>query len=191
MNRYPPDPEYCLRAHRAPVTCLRFVGAATRLALASGDTDGEFKLWDLVLQRPVIEWAASTEGLIEIHEHAGGRELLTQARDGRIKLWDMERVASGAAPDASLSRSLHTDAFHFTRCAVARRQSRSTASQGRSSATTGNVPDGGSRATLLDKALSAELPEVEHHVDDDFAGHDARLYAHQVSARRQRSKASW
>lgn len=186
MNRYPPDPDYCLRAHSAPVTCLRFVGAATRLALASGDTDGEFKLWDLVLQRPVIEWAASTEGLLEIHEHAGGRELLTQARDGRVKLWDMERIASGATPDASLSRSLHTDAFHFTRCAVANR--RSTTSQGHSSAANGNVPDSGSRATLPDQAPSTEFPKVKRHGEDEFEGHDARLHSDQDSVQGQRSK---
>ncbi|KAJ8599986.1 hypothetical protein CTAYLR_001812 [Chrysophaeum taylorii] len=122
----PPEPEYCLRAHNESVTCVRFVGSK----LASGDTAGQAKLWDLVLQRPIVEWASSTEGLLEVFEHAGGREVLTQARDGKIKLWDIERLSS---PETALSRSIHTDAFHFARCSVARR---------------GAVPDGASNAAF-------------------------------------------
>lgn len=97
------------------------VRARDRSASADHVVAGEVKLWDLVLRRPIMEWAASSDGMLQIHEHAGGRELLTQARDGRVKLWDMGRLSTGAAPGEALVRSLHTDAFHFTRCAVAER----------------------------------------------------------------------
>lgn len=123
--RRPPEPECSLRAHMQSVSSVRFLarGPEAGLGLASGDTGGQVKLWDLVLQRPVVEWAASGDGIVEIHEHAGGRQVLTQARDGYIKLWDLDRLLAGDQPDACLARSLHTDAFHFARCAVAPRGS--------------------------------------------------------------------
>lgn len=117
-----PEPEWSLRGHRDAVSSVRFVGEGCcgipRL-LASGDIDGQLKLWDLIVQRPLKEWAyPSNDGILEIHGHAGDRELLTQSRDGRIRLWDLERLASGAEPSDALSRTIFTDAFHFARCSV-------------------------------------------------------------------------
>ena len=117
----PPEPDFVLRGHLAPITTCRFVETDRERLLASADTSGVAKLWSLRARRPVVSWAASDQGVIEAWEHEGGKSLLTQARDGRLRLWDLQRLGEGAAPGDALSRTLRTDSFFFTRCSVAKR----------------------------------------------------------------------
>jgi len=118
----PPEPEFALRGHLAAVSSVRFVeGAGGEDLVVSGDTSGAAKLWSLRSRRPVASWTASDQGVVEACEHEDGASILTQTRDGRLRLWDVERLASGAAAADALTRTLRTDSFFFTRAAVARR----------------------------------------------------------------------
>ena len=119
LHDSPPEPEFALRGHLAAISCVRFVAAGDQQLVASGDTSGVAKLWSLSARRPVASWSASDQGVLETHEHAGGESLLTQHRDGRIRLWDLDRLGGGAKPEDALSRTLFTDSYFFTRCAVA------------------------------------------------------------------------
>ena len=120
LHDSPPEPEFALRGHLAAITCVRFVAAGDQQLVASGDTSGVAKLWSLSARRPVASWSASDQGVLETHEHGGGESLLTQHRDGRIRLWDLDRLGGGAKPEDALSRTLFTDSYFFTRCAVAK-----------------------------------------------------------------------
>ena len=104
--RAPPEPEFVLRGHSHAVTALRFLDEQR---LVSGDVGGHCLLWNLATRRPVQNWAAAPLGVLELHAHAGG--LLTQTRDGRIRLWDLENLAE---PTTTLS----TNSFFFARCAT-------------------------------------------------------------------------
>ena len=119
LHDSPPEPEFALRGHLAAISCVRFVAAGDQQLVASGDTSGVAKLWSLSARRPVASWSASDQGVLETHEHAGGESLLTQHRDGRIRLWDLDRLGGGAKPEDALARTLFTDSYFFTRCAVA------------------------------------------------------------------------
>ena len=90
----------------AAVTALRFLDEQR---LVSGDVGGHCLLWNLATRRPVQNWAAAPLGVLELHAHAGG--LLTQTRDGRIRLWDLENFAE---PTTTLA----TNSFFFARCAT-------------------------------------------------------------------------
>ena len=104
--RAPPEPEFVLRGHSHAVTALRFLDEQR---LVSGDVGGHCLLWNLATRRPVQNWAAAPLGVLELHAHAGG--LLTQTRDGRIRLWDLENLAE---PTTTLA----TNSFFFARCAT-------------------------------------------------------------------------
>ena len=104
--RAPPEPEFVLRGHSHAVTALRFLDEQR---LVSGDVGGHCLLWNLATRRPVENWAAAPLGVLELHAHAGG--LLTQTRDGRIRLWDLENLAE---PTTTLA----TNSFFFARCAT-------------------------------------------------------------------------
>ena len=71
----PPDPEYALRGHLDPVTAVRFVPRGDELFVASGDTAGRVKLWDLSSRRPRAAWDASDSdlGVLEVHARARAR----------------------------------------------------------------------------------------------------------------------
>ena len=102
----PPEPEFVLRGPLARRTALRFLDEHR---LVSGDVGGHCLLWNLATRRPVQNWAAAPLGVLELHAHAGG--LLTQTRDGRIRLWDLENLAE---PTTTLA----TNSFFFARCAT-------------------------------------------------------------------------
>jgi WD40 repeat protein len=104
--RASPEPEFVLRGHSHAVTALRFLDEQR---LVSGDVGGHCLLWNLATRRPVQNWAAAPLGVLELHAHAGG--LLTQTRDGRIRLWDLENLAE---PTTTLA----TNSFFFARCAT-------------------------------------------------------------------------
>eukprot|EP00629_Pelagomonadales_sp_RCC1024_P011821 CAMPEP_0119270196 /NCGR_PEP_ID=MMETSP1329-20130426/7300_1 /TAXON_ID=114041 /ORGANISM="Genus nov. species nov., Strain RCC1024" /LENGTH=398 /DNA_ID=CAMNT_0007270207 /DNA_START=112 /DNA_END=1304 /DNA_ORIENTATION=- len=119
--RKAPEPEFSLRGHTASIGCVRFVEHGGKTLLASGDVDGECKLWDLSSRRAARAWRAGADklGVLEMHQHAGGGSLLAQSRDGRIRLWDLERLGAGGAAEDALTTTLATNSFFFAKCSVA------------------------------------------------------------------------
>ena len=83
----PPDPEYALRGHLDPVTAVRFVPRGDELFVASGDTAGRVKLWDLSSRRPRAAWDASDSDLGVLEVHARAR--------ARIELWGIAATPRG------------------------------------------------------------------------------------------------
>ena len=97
---------------------MEHVGAAAReLARLGSARRRSFRVPDSAPFR----WIASDQGILETLEHEGGQSLLTQSRDGRIRLWDLQRMAEGSRPEDGLTRTLRTECFFFTKCAVAKR----------------------------------------------------------------------
>ena len=72
----PPEPDFVLRGHLAPITTCRFVETDRERLLASADTSGVAKLWSLRARRPVVSWAASDT----IEPAAVARRSRSQAR---------------------------------------------------------------------------------------------------------------
>ncbi|BGP57545.1 Astra associated protein 1 Asa1 [Rhodotorula sphaerocarpa] len=88
----PPAPSYILRAHAAPVSCLRF--ARDRRTLYSGDTDGFVAAWNLRTFRPTHLWKAHEGGVLGLDELDGG--VLTQGRDNLIHLFRLPASHTGS-----------------------------------------------------------------------------------------------
>ena len=58
-----PEPVYVLRGHATAVNAVRFIGPE---CLATGDGDGEARLWDLSRRRAACSWRAHDKGILEI-----------------------------------------------------------------------------------------------------------------------------
>ena len=93
-----PPPTTVLRGHRSEVTSVRFApwaDARGQPTLLSGSGDGELRAWSLRTHRSVVTIAAhSGKALIGIHALGGGR-IITQGRDGFVRIWDLERSGGG------------------------------------------------------------------------------------------------
>ena len=73
-----PEPVYVLRGHATAVNAVRFIGPE---CLATGDGDGEARLWDLSRRRAACSWRAHDKGILEIL--VCDDTLVTQARVAR------------------------------------------------------------------------------------------------------------
>ena len=109
-TRTAPEPEFVLRGHSHAVTALRFLDRDSAKLLASGDVGGYVQLWNLATRRPVATWAAAPLGVLEVHAHDDGK-LLTQTRDGRLRIWDLANLDEPTT-------TLNTNSFFFARCAT-------------------------------------------------------------------------
>ena len=99
-----PEPVYVLRGHATAVNAVRFIGPE---CLATGDGDGEARLWDLSRRRAACSWRAHDKGILEIL--VCDDTLVTQARVARDP-------ATRALRAGSLTRALVPPVFnnHFS-----------------------------------------------------------------------------
>ena len=89
-KKRPPQPQFVLRGHTAPVVSLCF--APKGQTLVSGSLDGSLMLWDMQTQRCAVhlqraheDKGVNTIAFVPEHEHL----MWTHGRDGFIKLWDV------------------------------------------------------------------------------------------------------
>ena len=128
----PPGPFAVLRSHAAPVGVIRFLNLGSHsgsthspATLVSGDQRGIVFLWDLASRRVAHRVDAhvheatghsttlSTGGVLAV-DAAGGR-LLTQGRDGLVKVWDIAegRTQTSAGPSTSNSGKAGSNAAAY------------------------------------------------------------------------------
>uniref|UniRef100_A0A7S4RZ84 Peroxin-7 n=1 Tax=Alexandrium monilatum TaxID=311494 RepID=A0A7S4RZ84_9DINO len=100
----------------APAAILRCTSGIYDLAFAgpthllSGSTTGDVSLWDLDDRRVAATWGAADTSVLSVHGLDRGRACLSQAKEGRLKLWDVQ--------SRSLQWSATTDSCSFARALV-------------------------------------------------------------------------
>ncbi|CAE7254453.1 Gnb1l [Symbiodinium natans] len=80
-------PSVIIRSRAGGVYSLSFISAGK---LLSGSLKGEVSLWDLHDQRPDATWKVSDETVLSLLALAKGQQCLSQGKDGRVGLWDVE-----------------------------------------------------------------------------------------------------
>jgi len=93
-----------------------------RLHLSRSGT-GEIKLWDLESRRAQISFTAHSSSSILQTTHLDESRLLSQAKDGRVSIWDISRLDSQNRDEKDKKSSknvpifsLETGAYGFCRC---------------------------------------------------------------------------
>lgn len=104
------QPNTVLRGHSCAVQCVSF--HQEEPLLASGDSEGLIKLWDLQTMRPVLSKRLLPQSQGVLRVACGDGWLLAQARDGLVSIWDVE---SKAVVSATPSFDVHTGYYGFCR----------------------------------------------------------------------------
>ena len=118
-SRTAPEPLGVLRGHGAPVNSVSFLSAST---IVSGAGDGAVKIWDLKSRRELAtnDAAHSQAGVLHVAALRGTaaseQKVVTQGRDGFVKLWDVHSFDAARDPLTTFSCASHS----FTKFATLR-----------------------------------------------------------------------
>uniref|UniRef100_A0A0G4HZJ9 Anaphase-promoting complex subunit 4 WD40 domain-containing protein n=1 Tax=Chromera velia CCMP2878 TaxID=1169474 RepID=A0A0G4HZJ9_9ALVE len=104
----PTDPLFVLRGHSESVNSVRFIGIDR---LLSGDASGDVCVWSLDSRRVSQRLKGSEHGVLFADLLRGSSQIILQAREGLVKVCDLE--AGGAVVNQILTRS-----FSFAPVAV-------------------------------------------------------------------------
>ncbi|XP_050390593.1 guanine nucleotide-binding protein subunit beta-like protein 1 isoform X2 [Patella vulgata] len=85
-SRQPPDPLFILRGSRSAITCLHYQNTGSG-RLFSGCQEGEVYIWDLKTRRIKEMFDAHTKSSVLWIKSFECNKLITQGRDGFIKIW--------------------------------------------------------------------------------------------------------
>ena len=109
-------PVTVLRGHSRPVTALSFatISSVHKSLILSGDSEGHVKLWSLETSREELHQTekAHSAGILSIERmNMNASQVVTSARDGLIKVWDMESFPK-VISQISLSKEARGEGGH-------------------------------------------------------------------------------
>ncbi|ESO89339.1 hypothetical protein LOTGIDRAFT_105898 [Lottia gigantea] len=89
MAKPPPDPIFILRGSISPVSCLHAPAHSLDI-LYCGNQSGQITVWNLKSRRVTCTIEAHVKSTVLWLQSLNEKELLSQGRDGLIKLWTYE-----------------------------------------------------------------------------------------------------
>ncbi|KAJ1720723.1 Astra associated protein 1 Asa1 [Coemansia erecta] len=107
------QPDFVFRGHQAAVNSVRFFGDDR--FLVSGDQDGVLIVWNMLLKRQLAQVKDAHSAAIVSVCGVGDRTVVTQGRDNKLKVWELDATEFSGRLD--LVQSVDVDSINFCKFA--------------------------------------------------------------------------